>query len=118
MQNGYAHGSWGNSCIFILKKQLIPMISIVQFSFADIVGYATLPLALIVFFIIKSRNKSKFGLNFSRVYCPSCQTKQPIIRMPQNERQTLYGGWTCEKCKTEMDKYGQVVDPEDHEIEQ
>jgi RNase P subunit RPR2 len=50
-----------------------------------------------------------FGVNLKRVKCPNCNTKQPIIRKPQTERQLLYGGWTCKKCGCEMDKYGKEI---------
>ena len=58
---------------------------------------------------ILSKRKSKFGINLSAVYCPICKTKQPRIRIPLNERQRMYGGSTCSGCKTEIDKYGDVV---------
>jgi len=61
---------------------------------------------LILTLIKKDSKFSKFGINLNRVYCPKCNLKQPIIRKPKNEHQMLYGGFTCEKCKTEMDKYG------------
>ena len=61
----------------------------------------------ITLLIIGKYNKnSKLGINLNRVYCPKCNLKQPIIRRPSNERETLYGGYTCEKCKTKMDKFG------------
>ncbi|MEL1247159.1 hypothetical protein [Flavobacterium helocola] len=57
-------------------------------------------------FVKKDSKFSKFGINIGRVYCPKCNLKQPIIRKPANERQVLYGGYTCKNCNTEMDKYG------------
>ncbi len=62
---------------------------------------------LFLFSLIKKDSKyAHLGINLSRIYCPKCNLKQPIIRKPANERQTLYGGHTCKNCKTEMDKYG------------
>jgi len=67
---------------------------------------------LFLFFtLIKKDSKySKLGINLKRVYCPKCNLKQPIIRKPTNERQILYGGYTCKNCGTEMDKYGTQLD--------
>jgi transposase-like protein len=64
---------------------------------------------MILFFVKKSRDKSDMGINLKRVYCPGCGTKQPFIRKPKNSRQAMYGGYTCPKCNTEMDKYGDVI---------
>jgi hypothetical protein len=75
----------------------------------DIILYAAIFLALVFFFTKMTRSKSKFGINLKRVYCPICGTKQPIIRMPQNANQFLYGGTTGPKCHTELDKYGEVI---------
>ncbi|MDF3078008.1 MAG: hypothetical protein K0S09_1897 [Sphingobacteriaceae bacterium] len=66
--------------------------------------------ALIAFFIVKSRGKSKWGVHLKGVRCPKCNEKQPFIRVPKNEREALWGGYTCNNCNTEMDKYGQLLD--------
>jgi hypothetical protein len=53
----------------------------------------------------------EWGINLSKVHCPKCGDPMPRIRKPKNERQRLWGGWTCSKCGCEMDKYGvEVVD--------
>lgn len=65
--------------------------------------------AVLAFFIYKGKKGSQWGVNLKRVKCPVCQTKQPIVRMPANERQTLWGGTTCPKCKTELDKFGNII---------
>ena len=64
--------------------------------------------------ILVNKKDSKFGINLKRVFCPKCNLKQPIIRKPENERQILFGGHTCENCGTEMDKYGVEIN-ESHE---
>jgi hypothetical protein len=72
-------------------------------------NYAILAIVFVVFFILASKNKSKFGINLKRVYCPVCQTKQPFIRMPGTGEQALFGGTTCPKCHTKLDKYGNII---------
>jgi|GEM_PF-800478 len=78
-------------------------------SIVDFVTYGIIALVVIAFFVKQSRDKSSLGINLNRIYCPNCQTKQPFIRKPANQRQALYGGCTCRNCKTEMDKYGVAI---------
>ncbi len=64
------------------------------------------------FYILRrkeNRKISKWGINLKAVYCPICNTKQQFFRIPKNKRQLLWGGNTCPKCGTEMDKYGVVI---------
>jgi len=51
----------------------------------------------------------KLGINLEEVYCPHCKEKMPITCKAANFRQTLWGGWTCNKCGTEMDKSGSEI---------
>lgn len=83
-----------------------------SFSQTKFIIYAIVFVGMIIFFIKKSRDKSNLGINLKRVYCPSCGTKQAFIRKPKNSRQAMYGGSTCPKCNTEMDKYGQMIESE------
>jgi hypothetical protein len=41
--------------------------------------------------------------------CPSCGAPQPVIRKPANLRQALWGGWTCARCGSEMDRWGRRI---------
>ena len=61
---------------------------------------------LVLLFIPKDSKYSHFGINLKRVFCPECGLKQPYIRSPKNERQLKFGGYTCQRCKTEIDKFG------------
>jgi hypothetical protein len=51
----------------------------------------------------------RIGINTRTVFCPRCQTKAPLVRVPKNTRQLMWGGWTCQKCECEFDKYGNEV---------
>lgn len=53
--------------------------------------------------------KGKMGINTNTVYCPRCQAKAPLVRVPKTVRQIMWGGWTCQECKCEFDKYGNEV---------
>lgn len=76
----------------------------------DFITASVIATLVIVWLILASRNKSKFGVNLKRVYCPICKTKQPIIRMPENPDQFLYGGTTCPGCNANLNKYGDVIE--------
>lgn len=41
--------------------------------------------------------------------CPECRTPVPMYRSPRSLRQALWGGWTCERCGTEMDRRGRRI---------
>ena len=56
--------------------------------------------------IRKFPKQGKMGINIEPVSCPDCGKKAPKIRKPKNRKQLLWGGWTCEECGCEMDKYG------------
>jgi len=75
----------------------------------DIYFYAALAIGFIIYLGWASKNKSKWGVNLTRVTCPVCQTKQPIIRMPSSAEQAMWGGTICPKCGTKLDKYGNII---------
>ncbi|ACU03971.1 hypothetical protein Phep_1762 [Pedobacter heparinus DSM 2366] len=75
----------------------------------DIIIITIVVLGMTIWFIDQTRRKTKYGINLRTVYCPVCKTKQPRFRKPLNDRQKMYGGGTCSNCKTEMDKYGDVI---------
>ena len=67
-------------------------------------------IAVLLLAMIKKNSRfSDLGINLGRVYCPKCNHKQPIMRKPKNERQALFGGYTCKNCDTEMDKFGTEI---------
>ena len=51
-------------------------------------------------------------LNLFRLNCPNCQHPQPFFRKPASMRQFLWGGNTCPKCGTEMDRNGRKIEPQ------
>jgi ssDNA-binding Zn-finger/Zn-ribbon topoisomerase 1 len=74
-----------------------------------IIIYAITAVVFVFIFSKATKNKSKWGINLKRVYCPVCGTKQPIVRWPKNQQQFLWGGTTCPKCHANLDKYGNVI---------
>ena len=50
---------------------------------------AVLLVAAIFFFRKASKDQSKWGINLNSVYCPVCNTKQPVVRMPESVDQAM-----------------------------
>ena len=40
--------------------------------------------------------------------CPKCGAQLPKLRRPANADQALWGGWTCLKCGTQVDRNGNL----------
>jgi hypothetical protein len=59
------------------------------------------------------RKSGEWGLNLHLRLpnCGRCGSEAPLVRNPANLPQTLWGGWTCNECGLEMDKWGVPVDP-------
>lgn len=70
-----------------------------------------LSLSLIVLILSAhgTRVKNKWGVNKQPVFCPHCKTQFPTVRQPQSLRQAMWGGWTCEVCGIEVDKWGREL---------
>jgi hypothetical protein len=84
----------------------------------QIIGAIAAILGVILAFYIGYRKRlrtgkgTKMGLNLSADNkCPSCGTALPAFRRPKNFRQMMWGGWTCEKCGAEFDKWLKRVPP-------
>jgi hypothetical protein len=67
-----------------------------------------LALGLIVV-VLGTLKKGKMGVNLAKTGCAQCGTPMPTIRKPANLRQALWGGWTCQQCGTENDKWGRQI---------
>jgi prepilin signal peptidase PulO-like enzyme (type II secretory pathway) len=81
---------------------------LIVFCFVLIVG---LLVGLIITVLLSSKQrKGKLGINFDQCECPSCHNVLPILRFPTSLRQTLWGGWTCNNCGVEVDKWGNAVE--------
>lgn len=63
------------------------------------------------------RQCGNWGINTKPVHCPECGEPAPVVRMPENLRQTLWGGCTCAKCGLEYDKWGRPVDEQIDDVE-
>ena len=54
--------------------------------------------------------KTRFGMNVTAIFggakCAHCGAPVPAVRTPKTPYQVNWGGWTCEKCGLELDKWG------------
>ncbi len=41
-----------------------------------------------------------------RIKCGRCGAPPPIVRMPKDADEAMWGGWTCPKCGTALDRTG------------
>lgn len=62
-------------------------------------------IALTMVLIVAMAAKMQRDVN-AKGGCPECGLSVPMYRRPTSFRQALWGGWTCEKCGTEMDRRG------------
>jgi hypothetical protein len=56
------------------------------------------------------RGYGKWGVNPHPIFCPRCGEPAPVVRIPANWRQMLWGGATCSNCACEYDKWGKPID--------
>lgn len=72
-----------------------------------IVALAAIPMVGIILVISSTiRRKGKWGVNFSTIRCPRCNSKLAAVRFPASPMQALWGGGTCKSCACEVDKWG------------
>ena len=54
--------------------------------------------------------KTTWGINpASSFECPRCHATQSALRAPRNKRQVLWGGYTCQHCGIEVDKWNRPL---------
>jgi hypothetical protein len=54
--------------------------------------------------------KTRWGVNTAtEAECPGCHKMHGQIRIPRNLRQTLWGGFTCDECGLETDKWNRPI---------
>jgi hypothetical protein len=56
------------------------------------------------------RGHGKWGVNKDPIFCPRCGEPAPVVRIPKNFRQMLWGGATCSNCACEYDKWGKPLE--------
>lgn len=62
--------------------------------------------ALVLLVVYGTVKKNDWGINLTPIVCPRCHVDVPSIRVPKSFRQAMWGGTTCSRCRTELDKWG------------
>src|SRR4051812_48457655 len=57
-----------------------------------------------------ARGQGCWGLHIQPTLCPRCDQPAPVIRLPGNWRQALWGGNTCRRCGCAYDEWGKPID--------
>ena len=55
------------------------------------------------------RGEGKWGINLKPTKCANCGTPAPVVRVPEDAEQAMWGGATCRGCGARLDKWGKVV---------
>lgn len=55
------------------------------------------------------RGRGRWGISLTPPACKECGEPPPVVRVPANARQAMWGGWTCPRCGLEVDKWGDPV---------
>jgi hypothetical protein len=55
------------------------------------------------------RRKGNWGINLKPINCPKCGAEASLVRKPKSMKEAFWGGSTCEKCGTNMDKWGKEL---------
>ena len=50
--------------------------------------------------------KNLLSINLKKTNCSNCNEPQSTIRKPKSLKEALWGGWTCKKCNSKLDKFG------------
>jgi hypothetical protein len=70
---------------------------------------ASLVLLGILFVAFGTVAMNRWGINPKSVNCPAYGSPTPQVRQPKSWRRVLWGGWTCERCGSEMDNWGRLI---------
>ena len=66
---------------------------------------------LIVMLVRGTQEKTKMGINLKPpTNCPVCAMPLAKVRIPRSRAEALWGGWTCTRCETALDKWGRPRD--------
>jgi hypothetical protein len=84
---------------------------IIVIFFGVFFGLLLIGLCLVIYSSYKG--KGRWGINPKLIVCPRCGATAPPIRKPTSLRQALWGGWTCNKCGCEIDKWGKAIENRD-----
>jgi hypothetical protein len=80
--------------------------------FAAVIEFLVLIGVLLVGLVLVAHGtavKNRWGVNLDPVHCPRCNAPQPSGRKPHSFSEMLWGGWRCQACDCEIDKWGRQI---------
>jgi hypothetical protein len=92
--------------LFAVLDELLGLLipdKVLNVAFAAVATGILIGLVLVVYGTFA---RNRWGINSEQVNCPRCHAPVPGVRKPKSRREMLWGGWTCDKCGCEMDKWG------------
>lgn len=95
--------------LFVILETLLGMLipdRVMTVLFAATMTIVLVGLMLVVYGTFA---RNRWGINLHQVNCPRCGAPVPKIRQPKSRYQKLWGGWNCEKCGCELDKWGNSI---------
>ena len=78
--------------------------TLLNVAFASLCGLGLLGGVALLF--IGTLMKARFGINLGKARCGECREPAPTVRVPKTTYEILWGGWACEECGCENDKWG------------
>ncbi len=81
-----------------------------MYDFWKIVVLGVILVVFIGYFLLRLWSRTgHMSIRHETVYCPNCRLKAPLLRKAKNFRELFFGGWTCEGCDCEFDRYGNKI---------
>jgi hypothetical protein len=105
----YPKAILGSVAVFMVLDILISVLipeRVMNVIFMFVASLVLLGILLVAFGTV---TKNRWGINLEPVNCPACGSPIPQVRQPKSLRQALWGGGTCAKCGSEMDKWGRLI---------
>lgn len=102
----YAKAILGSIAVFVVLDILISVLIPDRVMNVIFIVVASLVFLGILLVATGTITKNRWGINSEPVNCPACGSLMPQVRQPRSLRERLWGGWTCGKCRCEMDKWG------------
>ena len=66
--------------------------------------------AVCILIILTIKKNKKWGINLDfNNHCPKCGISLPTIRKPTSVKQFMWGGWSCNNCGCQIDKWGAEI---------
>jgi transcription elongation factor Elf1 len=81
-----------------------------NFLILSIFWVTVLGVTIYIFVNLTIKRNKKWGINLNTDnHCPKCEKSLLVIRKPTSVKQFMWGGWTCNNCGCQIDKWGEEI---------